>query len=130
MRAARLPAKPVRGQDGRGGCSRGGDDRALEDGKGITGFVVIEHQHGRSTRKASLDVAGITGDPLQPGNVEAVSQVGRKRDDPAIWLPGEPQEVAVRVDGLSAGVREVGVPDRSEERRVGKECRSRWSPYH
>src|SRR5256885_7649581 len=23
----------------------------------------------------------------------------------------------------------VGV-DRSEERRVGKECRSRWSPYH
>src|ERR1039457_7653351 len=23
-----------------------------------------------------------------------------------------------------------GVVDRSEERRVGKECRSRWSPYH
>src|SRR2546422_6298269 len=23
-----------------------------------------------------------------------------------------------------------GVPLRSEERRVGKECRSRWSPYH
>src|SRR3712207_9413168 len=22
------------------------------------------------------------------------------------------------------------VEDRSEERRVGKECRSRWSPYH
>src|SRR3712207_7154424 len=22
------------------------------------------------------------------------------------------------------------VPSRSEERRVGKECRSRWSPYH
>ena len=21
-------------------------------------------------------------------------------------------------------------PARSEERRVGKECRSRWSPYH
>ena len=21
-------------------------------------------------------------------------------------------------------------PHRSEERRVGKECRSRWSPYH
>src|SRR2546425_3020252 len=28
--------------------------------------------------------------------------------------------------GLEAG-RE---PARSEERRVGKECRSRWSPYH
>ena len=23
-----------------------------------------------------------------------------------------------------------GETDRSEERRVGKECRSRWSPYH
>ena len=23
-----------------------------------------------------------------------------------------------------------GFPSRSEERRVGKECRSRWSPYH
>src|SRR3712207_7085743 len=23
-----------------------------------------------------------------------------------------------------------GSPRRSEERRVGKECRSRWSPYH
>ena len=22
------------------------------------------------------------------------------------------------------------IPMRSEERRVGKECRSRWSPYH
>ena len=25
---------------------------------------------------------------------------------------------------------EAGVVGRSEERRVGKECRSRWSPYH
>src|SRR3989338_2224508 len=25
---------------------------------------------------------------------------------------------------------EVGRRGRSEERRVGKECRSRWSPYH
>ena len=24
----------------------------------------------------------------------------------------------------------VPAPARSEERRVGKECRSRWSPYH
>src|SRR2546430_16964331 len=24
----------------------------------------------------------------------------------------------------------IFVPIRSEERRVGKECRSRWSPYH
>ena len=24
----------------------------------------------------------------------------------------------------------AGLEQRSEERRVGKECRSRWSPYH
>src|SRR2546428_7060499 len=27
-------------------------------------------------------------------------------------------------------VRQIGFLVRSEERRVGKECRSRWSPYH
>src|SRR3712207_8647544 len=26
--------------------------------------------------------------------------------------------------------QEVPLLERSEERRVGKECRSRWSPYH
>src|SRR5438270_286693 len=31
------------------------------------------------------------------------------------------------VDGHKAA---SDVRDRSEERRVGKECRSRWSPYH
>ena len=25
---------------------------------------------------------------------------------------------------------QIAVINRSEERRVGKECRSRWSPYH
>ena len=30
---------------------------------------------------------------------------------------------------LRSGTRQ-GCPLRSEERRVGKECRSRWSPYH
>jgi len=27
-------------------------------------------------------------------------------------------------------IKPVPYPGRSEERRVGKECRSRWSPYH
>src|SRR6266478_2212080 len=31
---------------------------------------------------------------------------------------------------LPGNVREQAEQDRSEERRVGKECRSRWSPYH
>src|SRR2546429_5023698 len=38
-----------------------------------------------------------------------------------------------RIDAFYDGSRVQSVTefgDRSEERRVGKECRSRWSPYH
>src|SRR2546427_1330088 len=43
--------------------------------------------------------------------------------------------VMVRTDRPDArrgakGISTFIVPTRSEERRVGKECRSRWSPYH
>ena len=31
---------------------------------------------------------------------------------------------------LSMEIADVVAHERSEERRVGKECRSRWSPYH
>src|SRR2546422_9903483 len=31
---------------------------------------------------------------------------------------------------LAAGINVDEMHGRSEERRVGKECRSRWSPYH
>src|SRR4029077_13519390 len=80
-------------------------------------------------------------------------QLGGKMDMPAIKLKGEPLEligvVRAITDGeytitgpqfqgmrcymgrtavLDTGVAEIVV--RSEERRVGKECRSRWSPYH
>ena len=33
-------------------------------------------------------------------------------------------------NGDSSVSQTFTVPSRSEERRVGKECRSRWSPYH
>src|SRR5262249_16085525 len=96
---------------GRGGRSRGRDDRALEDGEGVPGLVAIQHEHRRRTRKASPDVGRKAGDPLQPCDVEALSEVGRERDDPAIGLVGEPQEVAVRVDGPSVRVREICLAD-------------------
>src|SRR5256885_10456792 len=38
-------------------------------------------------------------------------------------------EKAPQRRGLATAARRAGVV-RSEERRVGKECRSRWSPYH
>ena len=41
-----------------------------------------------------------------------------------------PPIVFVGVGGLLAWSGLVNGVERSEERRVGKECRSRWSPYH
>ena len=34
------------------------------------------------------------------------------------------------INVLLQAIAEIGAMVRSEERRVGKECRSRWSPYH
>src|SRR5438034_3248469 len=46
-----------------------------------------------------------------------------------------PGSVLVFGDAASSIIEPLDPPDiivneRSEERRVGKECRSRWSPYH
>ena len=38
--------------------------------------------------------------------------------------------VAKAVRRGRVGLKNPNRPIRSEERRVGKECRSRWSPYH
>ena len=49
------------------------------------------------------------------------------------YLPGAAKPVGrVYANGQWIGgvPREAAPDQRSEERRVGKECRSRWSPYH
>ena len=38
------------------------------------------------------------------------------------WLVGINPSIVLMMNGIGL--------TRSEERRVGKECRSRWSPYH
>ena len=40
---------------------------------------------------------------------------------------GENETINVR---MTTANEEMAQKNRSEERRVGKECRSRWSPYH
>ena len=49
--------------------------------------------------------------------------------EPSEWLNFEEIERIIRVF-TELGTHRVRITGRSEERRVGKECRSRWSPYH
>ena len=75
---------------------------------------------------------------------EDKQQVIRMRDIESsfdIPIPKDPlkrvigQDFAIKIARIAAHQRRnlllIGPPGiRSEERRVGKECRSRWSPYH
>src|SRR5258706_10861675 len=62
------------------------------------------------------------GDQRHEGAGHAVARAIGHGGKPAIAVLAELVEVAA--DHIAR------LPDRSEERRVGKECRSRWSPYH
>ena len=46
---------------------------------------------------------------------------------PSLFNPIDDYEAAIERRNVVVGLLELC---RSEERRVGKECRSRWSPYH
>ena len=63
-------------------------------------------------------------------------------EQPCLLIPGGPVIHYDDLDATSARIANalsaagcrpgdrVAAQTRSEERRVGKECRSRWSPYH
>ena len=42
-----------------------------------------------------------------------------------IWYLNRKKYITIKHQKVTTSAK-----DRSEERRVGKECRSRWSPYH
>ena len=46
------------------------------------------------------------------------------------FIKGKKADIALRDLEFSRKRIAKDVSKRSEERRVGKECRSRWSPYH
>ena len=48
----------------------------------------------------------------------------------AARVPAGIGEISVRAAITQVEVEVEALAERSEERRVGKECRSRWSPYH
>ena len=92
----------------------------------------------KETKYASERRAAITPEHakkiVSEHNIEVLVQPSEQR----IFPDSEYVEAGAKLtDDLSGcdfifGVKEVPIEDliRSEERRVGEECRSRWSPYH
>ena len=89
----------------------------------------------------NIHVAGITGNR----NIDLLEKQARKfrprlvavMDEASAKelkkrLMGTGCKVLSGMEGLieAATMEEIDTVVRSEERRVGKECRSRWSPYH
>ena len=100
----------------------------------IAGSSMIERLGLQLSRSASQLAAR-----FWPGPLTLVLSGGQRRVSPL--LRGPEGGIAVRWTshpGLQRLISAMGDPltstsanrPRSEERRVGKECRSRWSPYH
>src|SRR6185369_17314750 len=103
----------IRGFDGALGGEFAGFIRQ-KDGTGLGVACVIDRDDNgvadlRLTAQGSFEVLGI------------YSEASGSDND--VFLAAAETEVAFRVEFAD-------VAGRSEERRVGKECRSRWSPYH
>src|SRR3712207_8787476 len=60
--------------------------------------------------------------------------IGEASESLPVPFNGEPLEIGFNPEFLREGLESAEADElmlkRSEERRVGKECRSRWSPYH
>ena len=85
----------------------------------------VEIARGAATRAAARPFVVGSAPPLEdcyrPDLVPDAESLAREHAEHAIHLAGA---------GVDAALVETMNTVRSEERRVGKECRSRWSPYH
>src|SRR3989449_7824923 len=103
------------------------------------------HLTGRSLRRPVLDLVGVWRDTrlivlvAQTAAVYAAILIPFKVGIPIIpgFVELRPANAVPIVASLLFGPAAAWgaafgnlIGDRSEERRVGKECRSRWSPYH
>src|SRR5256885_1134926 len=81
--------------------------------------TVVQNIHNTRINNVG-NVTNIANNPhFEPRRPDFPQQGGDPR-------PGDPRSG----DPRSGDPRSGGMAARSEERRVGKECRSRWSPYH
>ena len=111
------------------------------------GYLVVKHPWPSMMRTVYGDDARFRRtywEHIPPKDGKYVYFAGdgaRKDEDGYFWIMGRTDDV-LNVSGHRLGTMEIesalvshpavaeAAVVRSEERRVGKECRSRWSPYH
>src|SRR2546421_6687709 len=93
-------------------------------------FFSSRRRHTRSDRDWSSDVCSsdlAVAQGMYPEPPQLFHGTGVTDDD--AWESYWKVENGIRMSGMP-GFKGPLTETRSEERRVGKECRSRWSPYH
>src|SRR3712207_8076839 len=90
-------------------------------------FFSSRRRHTRYWRDWSSDVC--SSDLTEPGPLRALL-AGLDRRAGVDAGVAVPDRLAVLLHAVVLDEGQRPVQPRSEERRVGKECRSRWSPYH
>ena len=72
--------------------------------------------------------------PFEGGDGDADANTGNNNPDDmqSVTIIQDEQGIVFLGDAgtIDLWLKDEGFDSRSEERRVGKECRSRWSPYH
>src|ERR1051326_7004331 len=113
-------------------------DRILGPGPGPGGRIVVEARQ----LKAIARQYGVDWQPISSADRAVLEWPGRplKREDAiaaaraALVARGAAPDCEVAIPGFNPPIIPMTGTSapvvRSEERRVGKECRSRWSPYH
>src|SRR2546427_12890886 len=79
---------------------------------------------------ATFDLEIVLNHSVVPGQAKRFEFVEREAEQPVGEEPGLRELLQDPSLSGTATAEEVEFLKRSEERRVGKECRSRWSPYH
>src|SRR2546422_4599968 len=92
-------------------------------------FFSSRRRHTRCSRDWSSDVCSSDLAKLQSARVEAGTIIDDARRDAERLREELRQRARNEADAMLKNA-ERQIQQRSEERRVGKECRSRWSPYH
>src|SRR3989442_5335357 len=97
--------------------------------------VVLGHEASRVRSHVSFDGARSVVNPAyaegMSSSIRAGVQAADVRSDGFLIVLGDQPFVdPATIDALMSRRNGSNAKIRSEERRVGKECRSRWSPYH